>query len=240
MNTWSYSKYSSAVQCLRKFKYCYVDQLEPDYVSGDLNFGSALHSGINAILQGEDGRQVFEIYWESYREKEVIYGRYGWEQLAALGTRFLTNFQSRHAKKYQLEQAEIRLYSEYNGTKLEGTPDFYGIYDGKRSLRDFKTSGYAYPKEKALTSLQLNLYTYLVHKNGSPYPETLGYTVFNKGTGCIQDLTWEFSEEKMYDALQSMCSYSEILSQGEKYPQNLNSCQMGASKCQYWSRCHGK
>jgi hypothetical protein len=248
--SWSYSHYSLALQCLRKFKYVVIDRIVPvGPDSSDLLFGSALHSAINAVLTGQDGLATFSIYWESYRDKEVEYGRYNWEQLASLGAKLIRIFTERHAGRYSLEFAESRLHGEYKGVQLQGTPDYYGAYDGRKSLRDFKTSGQSYAATKADTALQLYLYAYLYLSNhtGSVI-DTLGYTVFNKGTGYLQDLTWEFSEAKMYEALDNMIDYAtlvqpsdeEVVSQYHSYPANYNACHDYNRPCAFFDKCHKK
>lgn len=238
--SWSYSAYSSAVKCLRDFQLTYVDKIVPEgKESGDLLFGSALHSALNDILTGGDGETVFSMYWNSYQQKEVDYGRFGWEPLNGIGLSFISKFQRLQAKKYVLETAEERLFSSYGGVRLEGTPDFIGSYQGRRSLRDFKTSGYNYAKEKQFVALQLNLYTYLAIQNGIKAPETLGYTVFNKGTGSIQDLTWDFDEKKMYAMLDDMVAYCKMVGEQKHFGKNPNGCIMGASKCRHFNLCWG-
>lgn len=243
--SWSYSAYSSAVSCLRKFKYCYVDKIVPEGPdSGDLIFGSALHAAINSCLTDGDGLSTFEIYWESYKLKKVEYGRHKWEELSKMGAEFIRKFIKYHAPKYSLEFAETRLFGEYRGVRLEGTPDYYGVYNGVKSLRDFKTSGRNYEEGKGDCALQLYLYAYLyLTNNPTSRIDTLGYTVFNKGTGSIQDLTWDFSEVKMYQALDNMIEYTktwglQYRDQVEEYPMNLNSCYDYNRKCIYWDKCH--
>lgn len=239
-NSWSYSMFSSAVQCLQKFKYCYIDKISGPTYAGDLIFGSALHSALNAAITGGDPQTVFSIYWESYRESEVQYGRFAWEELNELGYQFIRKFMKMHVERYKVESAEVRLYVSNPGIKFEGTLDFYGLYDGKISLRDFKTAGYNYAKEKEKTALQLNLYAYLAINNGFATPETLGYMVFNKGTGSIQDLTWKFDEKKMNSAVQSLIDYCNLFESQVEHPKNLNACLIGTQKCPYWEKCHGK
>ncbi len=248
--SWSYSHYSLALQCLRKFKLIAIDKLTPQGpLSSDLLFGSALHSAINAMLTGEDGLATFEVYWLSYKDKEVEYGRYNWEQLAGLGANFIRKFEKLHAPKFTLQFAETRLFGEYRGIRCEGTLDYYGDYSGLKSLRDFKTAGRNYEAAKADCALQLYLYAYLYKQN---FPaariDTLGYTVFNKGTGSIQNLTWDLDEKKMFEALDQMVDYVEILEQevGLKdfdltptYPKNYNSCLDYNRKCQFFDKCHG-
>lgn len=243
MTSWSYSAYSTAAQCLRKYKYTYVDKIVPEGPEGgDLVFGSALHSAINACLTGGDGPGTFELYWSSYETKELEYGRFKWAELAKIGSEFIRKFIKGHADKYKLEFAEKRLFAHYKGLALEGTPDFYGIYDGRTSLRDFKTSGQNYPQHKAQCALQLYLYAYLYRVTFPASPiDTLGYTVFNKATGSIQQLTWDFDAKKMYEALDNMLAYcTRVPEPGQDfYPKNLNACLDYNKKCAFFDKCHG-
>ena len=236
--------FSTATQCLRRFKLCYIDKVVPNVPeSGDLAFGSALHSGLNSSIMGENGTEVFEIYWDSYQGKPLQYGRFKWAELRELGLNFLAKFQRLHANKYRVDSAEKRLYSSYKDVRLEGTYDFLGTYNGRKSLRDFKTSGYNYDKDKALCALQLNLYAYLALQNKLVDKiETLGYTVFNKGTGSIQDLTWEFSEKAMMKHLDNMVAYCkkfDVEPTDENFPCNPNS-MLYPNKCPYFPCCGGE
>jgi hypothetical protein len=232
--------HSTALQCLKKYKLIFIDKLnQPGQTSGDMTFGSALHEGINATLTGGDGQQTFDVYWDLYKEKELDYGRYKWKELKTLGEQFLRKFANFHAHKYKLVFAEQRLFGEYKGVKLEGTPDFYGDYNGSTSLRDFKTSGSNYMATKGNTALQLYLYAYLYQANTGRYPGTLGYTVFNKGLGSIQDLTWDFHERDMYTALDSMVEYTKIVDGQQAFPMNYNACHDYNRVCPYFEVCHG-
>ncbi len=243
MSSWSYSAYSSAVSCLRKYKLTYIDKIVPEGPEGgDLLFGSALHCAINSCLTGQDGLATFEMYWSMYQNKEVEYGRYKWAELASLGTNFIGKFIKYHAGKYSLEFAEKRLFAEYKGIKLEGTPDFYGQYGGRASLRDFKTSGRNYEPAKSDCALQLYLYSFLYRAN---FPtsriDTLGYTVFNKGTGSIQQLTWDFDEAKMTEVLDNMWDYCSMIERQQGplgFPKQFNACLDYNRKCQFFNKCH--
>lgn len=240
---YSYSSYSSALTCLRKYKLCYVDKLVPEGpTSADLAFGTAVHSGLYSLLLGEDGVEKFNNTWSTYADP-LQYGRFSHEQLHSVGVSFLTKFKDKRAEKYQIEIAEKRLYGKYKGAELEGTPDFVGLFEGLRSVRDFKTSGYNYPEEKGLLSLQLNLYAYLALENGSGPIETLGYDVFNKGTGGLQKpLTWQFSLPVMYSMLDDMVANIAMMEKQQEYAKNMNACLSGAAmtmKCPYFNICHG-
>lgn len=237
--SWSYSAFSSAVKCLQHFKYCYIDGIDAGSLrSGDLVFGSALHSATNsAICSSEDASSVFMIYWDSIQSQLIEYGRFQHEELKELGLNFISKFERSHKKHYEVKSAEVRMYAEYRGIKLEGTADFIGLYKGKKSLRDFKTSGYNYDKDKDKVALQLYLYSYLSIQNLAFTPDTLGYTVFNKGMGSIQDLTWDFSEKDMYKALDNMYDYCKLISDKDIFPKNYNNC-LYPRKCEYFDKCH--
>lgn len=246
MTSWSYSSFSTALSCLRKYKYVYVDKLtvdEPE--SADLGFGSAIHLAINDLLTGGDGFTVFEIDWADRGQKGMQYGRLSHEALGKLGYEFLRKFIKMHLEKYKLDTGEVRVYGEYRGIPIEGTYDFYGTYDGRKSLRDFKTSGKNYEPEKSTVALQLYLYAYLLRQtNPGIVIDTLGYTVFNKqGSGSLQDLSWEFRESEMVSALEEMANYVDTIQPTGKiytYPKNYNSCMNYNRTCEFFNKCFPK
>jgi hypothetical protein len=238
--SWSYSAYSTALVCLQKFKLLYIDKIKSEEESGDLVFGSALHLGINAILEKGDGAMVFGVYWDSYQDKDIKYGRFNWKQLKVLGEGFLRKFEKMHAPKLVPHIMEQRLYSDYKGLKLEGTLDYSGTYEGIPSVLDWKTTGYAYDPRKPTVALQLYLYSYLAIKELNYVPEKIGYYPFVKATGSIQGpLLIEFDHDHMFSMLDNMLDYAEMLDKNKNYPKNVNSCIQGAMVCPMFERCHG-
>lgn len=182
-----------------------------------------MHSAINSIWNGEDGEEVFAMYWDSYAGKELQYSRFKYDQLREMGLKFCANFARKYADKYKLEKAEVRLHGEYNGVTLNGQFDFYGTLDGKLSLLDLKTAAYAYPVEKKYVALQLNLYAYLAIQNGYEPPEQLGYIVLNKGGGSIQaPLIWEFNKFKCEEFVANMAEHCRLFDTLTSFPKNPN------------------
>lgn len=240
--SYSYSDYSSAVSCMRKYKLIRIDELKPNVEpSGDLEFGTAMHAAINACLRGDDYLGTFEMYWEDVSNRDHAYGRFGWDELNHLGQEFLRKFKERYAKDFRPQVMEKRLYAEYQGIKVEGTPDFVGKYKQDLVIADWKTSNQNYDKQRATVGLQLWLYAYLAITNLDFKPEKLLYLVFNKGTGSIQTpVTIEFTQTKMLAALNDMGHYLKTLDKEEYFPKNLNACIMGSMRCPYWETCHGQ
>lgn len=246
--SWSYSKYSSALSCLRKYKHVYIDKLQGDE-SGDLEFGTAIHSAINATLEGEDGELTFSTHWESLKGKEMAYGRFKHGELWEIGLDLVRKFSKMHAPKFTPFKMEQRLYGAYKGIKLEGTGDFYGDYERVPSLFDWKTAGYPYKQEKGLTALQLYLYAYLGIKELGYTPKQLAYLPLVKSgkdargklTGSIQKpIIIPFDERVMYEMLDEMLAYLEKLEHNGTYPRQPNSCIMGNIVCPFINKCWGQ
>lgn len=239
----SYSEFSTALLCLRKYQYLYVDKIKLPELDkpADLAFGSAIHAGVNAYLEGHNGTSVFNIFWESIREKDMLYSRFNWEELKNLGEVFLSKFTKRYLRDFKPVHMEKRLYSEYRGIKLEGTPDFFGLYKDEKVVFDWKTSAYPYYKERGLTSLQLALYTYLGIRELGFTPQKLGYLVFVKATGSVQNpILVDFDEKVLYDKLDSMVDYYEKLDKAKTYPKNPNQCIVGSNYCPFIDLCWNK
>lgn len=235
---WSYSQYSSLAKCPKHFELRYLKEEKPDYLSSDLEFGTALHEAVAACLHDQEASLIFEFLWLQAKEKNLEYSRFGWEQLNSMGLKFIDKFNRLHKKKYtEIIANEKRLYSKKYW--IEGTPDYVGFYDGKKAIRDFKTSGYRYESDKKHCALQLNLYALLAIDQLGFTPETLGYTVFCKGTESIQDLTWEFDKEEALRQLEDIETVIDLspINVG-LFPKNLNSC-LYPKKCEFFSKCHG-
>lgn len=235
----SFSEFSLAMQCLRKYKHVVIDRLHTDTDdSADIEFGTAMHEGVNAYLEGDDGLAVFTVYWDSIRDRQMIFTRFDWAQLKELGIRLLARFEKKHVKHLKPFSMEKRLYGEYKGIQLEGTPDFFGTYQDIPVLIDWKTAAYRYPDEKLHTSLQLNLYAFLgVQKLGYRIDQ-MGYLVFVKSSETIQGPRLvDFSEKTMYDMLDDMVEYYGKMKKDGTYPRNPTACVQGSQRCLFIDRC---
>lgn len=223
-NNWSYSSFSLALTCPACWHRRYVlKEPETGSESADLAFGSAMHSAINDTLTGGNGTDVFKIYWDSYADKPLTFSRFKHHELDDIGHKLVARFAKKYAPLLRLEVAEQRLYAEFNGIQLEGTMDFYGGFDGKRSLLDWKTAAYAYPAEKRLTALQPRLYSFLAMANGFKDPEQEGYVVFNKGTSTIQTpLLWDYDKVTTERMLTEMTDLCRMFDNMTTFPRNPN------------------
>lgn len=247
MSQYRYSSLQTAYNCQRKFKYQYIDKIptnEP--LNGDLYFGTCMHSSIRAILEGEDGVDVFNTMWELEDENKTKFGRYGYDDLKSQAEILLERFARLHSKFFTDGVHERKIEFELTATEtISGTPDFYGLYKGIPSIVDFKTAGYRYPKEKILVNQQMPLYSYGLRKLGVFDAKQYVYIVLIKGKEpSIQVLTHPIDgavEKACILNVLAVCTQLSNKHGDEDFVQNPNSCiQYDGTKCPYWTKCHGE
>lgn len=245
----TFSHYSLLRQCGRKFKYRVVDKL-PEPTAVALEFGSALHAGINTALTDHDvdaAQDVFEVYWDGSVQKLDFSGeRHNAQALKEMGVKFIANFYKRYGKDMKLLVGEKRMKAEYNYGKyslpeslqtisVEGTPDALVSWNGKNVLLDFKSSAYNYEPIKTDMSLQLNMYAWLLEKEGYKVNQ-LCYVVFNKAATSIQTpYIKEYDSKESTGLIQEAVEY--WLRNEGKYERNTTACVYGKSLCAYADKC---
>ena len=76
----SYSQINTYLTCPLKYKFHYIDQIEPPFVSSALVFGSCIHEAVAAFyqscLEGDplSPSQVHDVYrqaWESHSKEQT-------------------------------------------------------------------------------------------------------------------------------------------------------------------------
>lgn len=243
IRAYNYSALSTAYRCQMLYKHLYIDKLTPEGPkSGDMAFGSAIHLAIETMLkQGGDWELDFKLFWEAEKLKDNTYTRNDWKALEEQGIKLLSRFERLHLKKFKPFMIEQTLTGTIRDIQLYGTPDFVGEYEGVRSVVDFKTAGYRYPKERLFTSEQMLLYTHLVNQSlKEDYVKQLVYIVFIKGNEpSIQTLVRTVDKEDLKQALSNIdmqaCQLRE-LETTQLYTKNYNGCANGG-KCQFFSKC---
>jgi len=237
---YNYSALTTAQDCLQKYKFRYIDGIkEPGSESIDLHFGTAMHMGLESILsQNKDYQDLFNMYWDSIKEKELSVGALDWPTLKSHSEVFLSRFDRLHAKKFDKGDLEVQLEHE----DIYGTPDFIGEYEGVLSVVDFKTSSRPYIKER-LESEQMKIYAYLYHKKTGVLPKQVVYNVLVKmPEPRIQVLKADITDKGIESAMQNVrkqIELLEIVKEKDLYTKNINSCMKGSYRCAYYELCHG-
>jgi len=241
-NAFWFSKISDARTCLRKYKLKHIDKLSTEEgKKGDLEFGTAMHLGVEMYLRGEDGLAIFRLYWDSIKDEKVEYGRYGWGPLLEMGVELLPRFKKLHSKLFKPFKLEERIETTLGGIGFEGTPDFLGEYDGVPSVIDFKTSGARYEKLRLECDEQMPGYAAMA-KEAYGYEATQQvYIIFVKSDRApsIQTLVSPLTSSKLFSTILNMTETCSDLQNRTVFPKNPLSCLRGPMVCPYFKICNG-
>lgn len=190
--------FDSFLKCPANFYKQYILGERDTVKSSALEFGSAIHSAIEDILEVGGGIETFTQKWDLLRDENMIYYRHGWQELRDLAVnRFLPNFERLHSKKFHDYNLERTLQMPFLGEHtLQGTPDMIGQYEGQLTVTDYKTSSTEYKRHKIDKNPQMYIYAALCRNEGI-IPTQIMYKVFRKDNGSIQTLKKELHIEDL-------------------------------------------
>jgi hypothetical protein len=222
-----YSQIDTFVNCPMMYYRKYILNDVPFTTSDALEFGSALHLAIKTIFDGEDPYALWDVYWNSVKEKDLKYAyNMDWDKLNLLAKNtFLPNFIRLHQKKFADLKNEQQMEVPFYEHTLQGTLDAVGMYEGKLSVIDWKTSGYEYPKAKIIRNPQMYMYAFMHHATTGQMPEQLVYKVFIKRDGRIQTLTHPITEKdvaKMMKNVYTIINSMEFMTKQNHWYCNFN------------------
>jgi hypothetical protein len=233
-----FSKLADARKCLRFYEEKHIKGTPvPVNKTGDLEFGTAMHLGINEILLGREGLDVFDMYWDTCKDAE--FDRYNHANYKEMAEVFLTRFARLHAKKFKPHMMEERMYTTLGPHKHEGTPDFLGDFEGVPSVVDFKTSGTRYNNLKVVIDTQMPLYAVYAKQALSYEAKQVVYVVFIKSTTApsIQILKRPLTQSDYNDTIISVVEECDDLVSRKVFPKNPSNCLAYNRECPYLETC---
>lgn len=234
-----FSKINDSRTCLAYYKAKHIDGVVQESKSLDSEFGTALHLGINEILQGGDGEEIFKLYWDSVEGQDLKRFKFDWRCLKFNGEVFLSRFKRLHAKHFVPHKMEERIFTKYGPHLVEGTPDYLGDYKGIPSIVDFKTASSKYDASKIECEEQLSLYADMAVKELGYEPKQRVYMVFVKDfkEPSIQILKSELTSVVRSSTIDNVVSTIEDLNGRKEFPKNPLSCVRGTRVCPNFERC---
>jgi putative RecB family exonuclease len=189
----SFTQIDQYLRCPLKYKFTYVDRLEPEFVPAALAFGSGIHGAAAFLLRGKaqgappslaDVQAFFEGYWKLETSNRPI--RFGEkdtrESLLDLAGRMLEvlhRSQEPGTEIVGVEQPfDVPLIDLDTGEVLDralvGTLDLVERdAEGRLVVVDLKTSARRYTDLQVEASLQLSVYSYATAMNGLSDQEDL-------------------------------------------------------------------
>jgi len=213
-----YSEIQQYLDCPAAYRDRYILGIKDEKESSALHLGTALHSAIREHFDGGDALALFQMYWNSVKDTDMIYYRHSWEMLNDLAiNKWLPNFIRLHSNKYKNpvmeELCEMPLFVDptHGQIYLEGTFDMFSEYVGVPTLTDWKTSSTEYKKFKLDKNAQLYIYAALYEAKYGILPKAIQYKVFRKDNGSIQTLQKELTRENLDLQLENVKSIIKIM-----------------------------
>jgi putative RecB family exonuclease len=182
----SFTQIDQYLRCPLKYRFTYIDRLEPAFVPSALAFGSGIHGAAAVFLRGlaagrapavDEVQGYFESYWNLETEQRPV--RFGEretrEGLLDLGRRMLEVFCRSQESGTEIlaveEPFDVPLVDLDTGEILDRA--LVGMLDlmerdssGRVVVVDLKTSARRYTDLQVEASLQLSVYSYATAMNG--------------------------------------------------------------------------
>ena len=176
----SHSRVSRYLLCPEQYRLYYLENLRPKVPPAALVFGQIVHQALaDLFARKADPVKSFKDSWGMLKEVPLDFNqRESWEKLDASGEAVLARFVTHELPKLSdVSAVERRFTLKVTGLDLPlvGIIDLVAVFQGKRTVADWKTSGSAYDEHEAGMSDQLTAY-----KLAEPQAEQLALCVLVK------------------------------------------------------------
>ena len=249
----SWSQLSTFRQCPLRYRFRYLDKIDPEFVASSLLLGSAIHSAIEfhhrRQLEGGEPATMDELlneFWEEWRcraeeSPEVRFSRNeNFSSIQELASRMLTAFME--SEIANPSGVVIVIEDSLRSTILPGRPEFLGIVDlifvdGQTIvIRDYKTSRSKWKQGTAESSAdQLLMYSDLVRSLIPDHAIKLEFAVITKTKSPTIELFQIAADRKRIDRTKQVAASTlDAIDAGIFYP--IQSA-MNCGGCPYRSAC---
>jgi len=150
MDHYSYTQFSTYLQCPLKYKYHYLDGWQERDDKASLAFGRVFQMGVESKYLVDDPVEFFTKQWNALKDVPLEYGNGdSWEKMLDQGQQLLEQFCE--DKRVQIEDGRTDFQVKFRRPLALSQKDFLayvdaiGWVDGIHSLIEWKTSGQCYP-----------------------------------------------------------------------------------------------
>jgi hypothetical protein len=185
---WSASQFMLFEQCPAEYRRRYIDG-EALELTEALCFGKAIHQGLEAHFNGEDGEYLFRAVWksEAARLNGGVHRDLTGTGLTLLDKVFALELKGAAEKEFKLS-ADLVV-----GKPIVGAVDLWGE---NNVLYDFKTTRGRWSAERAQTEVwQPILYSWAALEESGELP-AFEYIVLNRVTGQLDRFRRQWTEEE--------------------------------------------
>jgi len=215
MPHWSASRFMLFDLCAASFKERYVDGiLEPPTPA--LYFGQAVHQGLEAHYNGDDGMPAFRRAWKQFAAELEVPAREA-ARLAATGLQLLDQVLDLGLSGVPERGFSLDTNLEL-GAPIVGAIDLWDVDGASPVIYDFKTTRGCWSQARAQAEVwQPLLYTYAAWSETGRWP-AFEYIVLNRVTGTLERFRRQWTEDEFLEQLNAMwlraCQISVAVAQG--------------------------
>jgi len=215
MPHWSASRFMLFDLCPGAFKERYVDGVAADPTEAML-FGSAVHHGLEAHFNGDDGERAYRAMWKTETEVLAAAGVRANRNLTGMGIELIEKVAALGLKGVPERGFSIDSNVEL-GAPIIGALDLYD--QAGNTIYDFKTSRGLWSQARAQSEVwQPYLYTYAVWIETGNWP-AFEYIVANRVSGALDRFRREWTAEQWLDDMNAlwlhMCDISVVVAKGQ-------------------------
>ena len=249
----SWSQLSTFRQCPLRYRFRYLDRLEPEFVSASLLIGSSIHAAIEhhhrRQLESEEPAvldELLEVFWDEWRcrmeeSPEVRFGKN--EDVASidnLAKRMLSSFIDSDLAR--VPGVVIGIEESLRSAVIDARPEFLGIVDlvfesgDVLTIRDYKTSRSKWNQGTAESSAdQLFLYAEIAKALVPGKKVEVEFVVLTKTKSPTIELFKVNSDPQRLERTKQVASRTlDAIEAGVFYP---NQSAMNCGGCPYRSAC---
>ena len=250
----SVSRLRTYLACGRQYRFRYVEKAEPEFLSAEMLFGSAIHYAISEFhhsknnLTPEEMVAMFRLYWEAELEEAARFGRevrFKQEDLSAYLTIAKALCKLYCAEFSQVKAQDVELLFRVPLLDPEsGVGSAEHVLDGRidlvadEMLYEFKVAGRAASQSEADTSVQLTAYALAyAYLYGKPVASLALVTLTKTKTPRIDVKRTTRTSEDFRRFCEMACEVAEAIER-EAFPRNLE-YTYGCRNCEFFKRCAG-
>ncbi|MDA1190051.1 MAG: PD-(D/E)XK nuclease family protein [Candidatus Poribacteria bacterium] len=250
----SVTRLRTYLACGRQYRFRYVERAEPEFLSAEMVYGSAMHYAISEFHQAKNAltpEQVFEfyrLYWDAELEDAMRFGREvrfkqsDMEVYSSMATAFAELYVAQFA---EVKPTDVELLFEIPVLDpVSGEGSSKHTLDGRidlvsdNTLWEFKVSSRAASQSDVDNDIQLTAYALgFAYLYGTMPDEIALVTLTKTKTPKIDVKRTRRDPEDFRRFCLMACEVADAIER-EAFPRNLE-YQYGCRNCEHFKRCLG-
>lgn len=225
MPHWSATRFMLFDQCRSEFRSRYVDgvAIEPTEA---MCFGKAVHMGLEAHYNGQDGERAFRSAWKAESVTLAALGRVVQRGLTAMGLQLVNQVFDLGLKGTPERGFSLDTNVEL-GAPIIGALDLYDQEGG--IIYDFKTTRGQWSQDRAQAEVwQPMLYTWAAVEETGDWP-VFEYIVLNRVTGSLDRFRRQWTSDEWWDQMNA--AYSRMCETAVAVAQDRLECHNQHGYC---------